>query len=111
MQFCSATCLGCAAVGFATLAAALLLFVLNWSLVCAAVHEPECDEPMEQVTAGERALVVVAISEQGVGEICLFGRDGPCFVSARSADATPLYKGSSVVVIRYQRGIAHVRPV
>lgn len=92
MLLCSVTCLSCAAVGFATSAAALLLFVLGWSLLSVAAQESECDEPVARATAGERALVVVEISEHGIGEICLLGGDDPCFVSARSADATPLPK-------------------
>ncbi len=48
--------------------------------------------------------------ENGTGEM-IFSQDGVRrAASARSEDGRPIAKGVEVVVTRYERGIAYVRP-
>jgi hypothetical protein len=109
MDACTDSCLGCALMGLAVAAALGVLAVLARSILSIVADAQREDAP-GTVAPGELALVVAPIRPRGTGEICLHGPGGPRFASARSEDAQELEKGTAVVVERYWRGIAHVRP-
>ncbi len=46
----------------------------------------------------------------GIGEIIFSQTGARRSTAARSEDGTPIHRGTEVVVIRYERGIAYVRP-
>lgn len=60
---------------------------------------------------GTSAKVVSPIRAAGVGEI-VYTKNGSRFTSgARSVNEQPIVKGSEVVILKYERGIAYVQPV
>jgi hypothetical protein len=60
---------------------------------------------------GTPARVVSPIREGGVGEI-VYSKGGVRFTSgARAEDGQPIERGTSVVIIRTDRGIAYVEDV
>jgi hypothetical protein len=67
-------------------------------------------DPMEYDLRGTYARVVSGIARDGTGEI-MYTKGGTRSVAgARSADGSPLPKGSDVMVVRYERGLAYVVP-
>ena len=67
-------------------------------------EETEMEGLIARVSDGVRAL-------DGVGEI-LFSQSGTFrSAAARSEDGIAIARGTEVVVLRYQRGIAYVRPI
>jgi hypothetical protein len=65
-------------------------------------------DPMEYDLRGTYARVVSGIARDGTGEI-MYTKGGTRSVAgARSADGSPLPKGSDVMVVRYERGLAYV---
>jgi hypothetical protein len=58
---------------------------------------------------GTLATVTVPIREGGTGEIVYVHEDARCSAGARSDSGEPIVKGSEVIVVRYERGIAYVR--
>jgi membrane protein implicated in regulation of membrane protease activity len=59
---------------------------------------------------GTLARVTVTIPRSGSGEIVYTQGGSRKTAAARSADAQEIGKGTEVVVLRYERGTAHVRP-
>ena len=60
---------------------------------------------------GTPARVVSSIRPGGVGEI-VYSKAGNRFTAgARSVDEEPVAKGTEVVILGYERGIASVQPV
>ena len=59
---------------------------------------------------GTLARVTVTIPPGGSGEIVYAQGGARKAVAARSADGQAIGKGTEVVVLRYERGTAHVRP-
>lgn len=109
MDACTDCCLRCAFMGLAVAVGLGLLGVLIRSILWIVADAQPEDTP-NPVFVGELALVVAAIGPGVTGEICLHGPSGPRFASARSEGDLALEKGAAVVVERYGRGIAHVRP-
>jgi hypothetical protein len=67
-------------------------------------------DPLEYDLRGTYARVVSGIAANGTGEI-MYTKGGTRSVAgARSADGSPLPKGSEVMVVRYERGLAYVVP-
>lgn len=67
-------------------------------------------DPVEFRLEGTLARVTRPISADGIGEIA-FSRDGTRrSEGARSATGRPIAVGTEVVIVRYERGIAHVEP-
>jgi hypothetical protein len=67
-------------------------------------------DPMEYDLRGTYARVVSGIAQDGTGEI-MYTKGGTRSVAgARSADGSPLPKGTDVMVVRYERGLAYVVP-
>jgi membrane protein implicated in regulation of membrane protease activity len=59
---------------------------------------------------GTLARVTVTIPRDGSGEIVYTQGGSRKTAAARSADGQEIGKGTEVVVLRYERGTAHVRP-
>ena len=74
--------------------------------------------PRERVlTAEETEMpgVIAQVSDSirdkdGIGEIIFSQTGARRSTAARSEDGTPIQRGTEVVVIRYERGVAYVRP-
>jgi membrane protein implicated in regulation of membrane protease activity len=67
-------------------------------------------EPMDFQMVGAVGKVNIAIRSQGTGEIIYVQGGTRRSAGARSDDGKPLSKGAEVVVTRFERGIAYVRP-
>jgi membrane protein implicated in regulation of membrane protease activity len=67
-------------------------------------------EPMDFQMVGAVGRVNIAIRTGGTGEILYVQGGTRRSVGARSEDGTSLEKGAEVVVTRFDRGIAYVRP-
>lgn len=91
----------------AGLVGAALVFVFIAKVLLA--HERELD-PADYDRVGVLARITSSIRAGGTGEIVfsLGGTRQTC--GARSEDGDALAKGTEVVVTRYERGIAYVRP-
>jgi len=72
-------------------------------------HERDLD-PADYEMVGVLGRLSTTLRENGTGEM-IFSQDGSRrAASARSEDGQPIAKGVEVVVTRYERGIAYVRP-
>jgi len=72
-------------------------------------HDRDLD-PADYEMVGVLGRLSSTVRENGTGEM-IFSQDGVRrAASARSEDGRPLAKGVEVVVTRYERGIAYVRP-
>jgi membrane protein implicated in regulation of membrane protease activity len=72
-------------------------------------HDRDLD-PADYEMVGVLGRLSSTVRENGTGEM-IFSQDGVRRVaSARSEDGQPIAKGVEVVVTRYERGIAYVRP-
>ena len=72
-------------------------------------HERDLD-PADYEMVGVLGRVSSTVRENGTGEM-IFSQNGVRrAASARSEDGRPIAKGVEVVVTRYERGIAYVRP-
>jgi hypothetical protein len=67
-------------------------------------------DPMEYDLRGTYARVVSGIAPSGTGENMYTKGGTRAVAGARSADGNPLPKGSDVMVVRYERGLAYVVP-
>ena len=93
---------------FSGLAGATLLWAILFKLLL----------PRERVlTAEETEMpgVIAQVSDSirdngGIGEIIFSQTGARRSTAARSEDGTPIQRGTEVVVIRYERGVAYVRP-
>jgi membrane protein implicated in regulation of membrane protease activity len=84
--------------------------ILFWFLVRVLLpHEKELTAA-DTATEGVLGLITSPVREGGTGEI-QFSQDG-CrrFAPARSDTGSVLARGTEVVVMRYEQGIAYVRP-
>lgn len=72
-------------------------------------HDRDLD-PADYNMIGVLGRVISTVREGGTGEM-IFSRDGArrC-VAIRSEENQPIPKGAEVVIMRYERGIAYVRP-
>jgi len=83
--------------------------IVFWFLVKLTQYDRSLD-PADYEMAGVIGRVNVTIREGGTGEI-VFSQAGTRRVSgARSDNGTPIAKGTEVVIARYERGLAYVRP-
>lgn len=65
-------------------------------------------DPLDYDLRGTYARVVSGIAQNGTGEIMYTKGGTRAVAGARSADGTPLPKGTEVMVVRYERGLAYV---
>jgi membrane protein implicated in regulation of membrane protease activity len=83
----------------------LLLARLLWPMVSKPLNKADYYLP------GTAARVVSPIREGGVGEI-VYTKAGSRFTAgARSAEGVPIAKGTEVVILGYERGLALVQAV
>ena len=72
-------------------------------------HDRDLD-PADYEMVGVLGRLSTTVRENGTGEM-IFSQDGVRrAASARSEDGRPIARGVEVVVTRYERGIAYVRP-
>ena len=72
-------------------------------------HDKSMD-PADYEIVGVLGRICSSIREGGTGEL-IYSQDGTRKVSgARSEDGRAIAKGTEVVVTRYEKGIAYVRP-
>ncbi len=75
---------------------------------------PMMSKPMNRADfslPGTPARVVSSIRAGGVGEI-VYSKAGSRFTAgARNVDGQPIARGTEVVIIKYERGVAYVQPV
>lgn len=91
----------------AGLCGAALVFWFLFRVLLA--HDRDLD-PADYEMVGVLGHVSSSVRENGVGEM-IFSQDGMRrAASARSEDGRAIAKGVEVVVTRYERGIAYVRP-
>jgi membrane protein implicated in regulation of membrane protease activity len=84
--------------------------ILFWFLVRVLLpHERELTAE-DTAILGVYGVVTGAIREGGTGEMQFSQSGSRRFAPARSEAETPLARGTEVVVMRYERGIAYVRP-
>jgi len=82
--------------------------LLFWFLVRVLLpHERELTAA-ETATVGMLGLVTAPIREGGTGEIHFSQNGARCFAPARSDTGAALARGTEVVVLRYEQGIAYV---
>ena len=98
---------------------ALLLSILSglaggsivfWFLAKVLVGRERDLDPADYCMTGVLGHVSSPIREKGTGEI-IYSQEGTrrtC--GARSEDGKPIPKGTEILVTRYQKGIAYVRP-
>jgi hypothetical protein len=80
-----------------------------WFLARLTTHDQPLD-PADYEMVGVLGRVSSPIRPTGTGEI-LYLRDGAHkAVPARSEDATPVSRDTEVIVTRYEKGVAYVRP-
>jgi membrane protein implicated in regulation of membrane protease activity len=66
--------------------------------------------PADYKMEGTIARVTVPIIEGGVGEIVYTMGGSQRSDGARSADGSPIERGTEVVIVRFERGLAYVEP-
>lgn len=67
-------------------------------------------DPSDYEHVGTVGRIATAIRERGTGEI-VYAKGGTRHVeAARSALGTPIPRGTEVVIVRHERGVAYVRP-
>ena len=91
------------------LVGASILYVLLFKLLLPRERVLSLDDTRMEGTLARVSDEVRALD--GIGEI-LFSQTGARRAApARSEDGTPIPRGTEVVVLRYERGIAYVRPL
>jgi membrane protein implicated in regulation of membrane protease activity len=84
--------------------------ILFWFLVRVLLpHEKELTAE-DTATLGVCGVVTGTVREGGIGEIQFSQNGSRRFAPARSETGTALTRGREVVVMRYEQGIAYVRP-
>ncbi len=101
---------GVLALGFALLSGLIGAAVVFWFLFKVLLKHDRDLDPADYEMVGVLGHVSSVVRENGTGEM-IFSQNGVRrAASARSDDGHPIAKGVEVVVTRYERGIAYVRP-
>jgi hypothetical protein len=91
------------------LAGGMVMFALLARVLWPMMTKPL--EPADFSLPGTAARVTSGIRSGGVGEI-VYSKNGIRFTAgAKSLDSEPLARGSEVVIVSYERGLAYVRDV
>ena len=99
-----------AALGFAVVSGLMGAAVVFWFLFKVLLKHDRDLDPADYEMVGMLGRVSSVVREQGIGEM-IFSQEGVRrAASVRSEDGQPIAKGIEVVVTRYERGIAYVRP-
>ncbi|HVT93515.1 MAG TPA: hypothetical protein VHD76_11775 [Bryobacteraceae bacterium] len=98
------------AFGLAAAAGAAGAAVVFWFLVKVMLKHDYTLDPSDYDMAGVLGHITSPVREGGTGEM-IFLRDGArSSAAARSESGAPIARGTEVVVTRFERGIAYVRP-
>ena len=92
---------------FTGVGAAAMVF---WFLARVLMSREAALDPADYEMTGVLGKLTIAIRPGGTGEL-VYSQEGTRRVAgARSEDGAPIPKGSEVIVTRYEKGIAYVRP-
>ncbi|HTX38748.1 MAG TPA: NfeD family protein [Bryobacteraceae bacterium] len=98
------------ALGVATLSGIGAASVVFWFLAKVLMAREQALDPADYDMVGVLGRLSIPIRAGGTGEL-VYSQEGTRRVSgARSEDGVPIPKGAEVMVTRYERGIAYVRP-
>ncbi|PWU12651.1 MAG: hypothetical protein C5B51_00285 [Terriglobia bacterium] len=99
-----------AALGFATLSGLGAAAVVFWFLAKVLMAREAALNPADYEMVGVLGRVSIPIRQGGTGEI-IYSQEGTRRVAgARAEEAVAIPKGAEVLVTRYEKGIAYVRP-
>jgi membrane protein implicated in regulation of membrane protease activity len=84
--------------------------IIYWFLAKVLIRKDEELNPADYVMTGVLGRISSSIRDGGTGEIIYSQQGTRCTCGARSEDGKPIAKGVEVLVTRYQKGIAYVRP-
>jgi membrane protein implicated in regulation of membrane protease activity len=84
--------------------------VVFWFLAKVLVGREQDLDPADYRMTGVLGHVSSSIREKGTGEIIYSQEGSRRTCGARSEDGKPIAKGTEILVTRYQKGIAYVRP-
>jgi membrane protein implicated in regulation of membrane protease activity len=99
-----------AALGVATLSGIGAASVVFWFLAKVLMAREAALDPADYEMVGVLGRLSIPIRAGGTGEL-VYSQEGTRRVSgARSEDGVPIPKGAEVMVTRYEKGIAYVRP-
>jgi membrane protein implicated in regulation of membrane protease activity len=97
-------------LGVATLSGIGAASVVFWFLARVLMAREASLDPADYEMVGVLGKLSIPIREGGTGEL-IYSQEGTRRVAgARSETGTPIAKGSEVIVTRYEKGIAYVRP-
>jgi membrane protein implicated in regulation of membrane protease activity len=98
------------ALGIATLSGIGAAAVVFWFLAKVLMAREAALDPADYDMAGVLGRISIPIRAGGTGEL-IYSQEGTRHVSgARSEDGIAIPKGAEVMVTRYEKGIAYVRP-
>ena len=98
------------ALGLALVSGLIGAALVFWFLFKVLLKHDRDLDPADYEMAGVLGRLSSVVRENGTGEM-IFSQNGVRrAASARSEDGHPIAKGVEVVVTRYERGIAYVRP-
>lgn len=84
--------------------------IVFWFLVKVMLKHDRTLDPSDYDMIGVLGTVSSPVRNGGTGEL-IFLRDGArCSAAARSESGTPIARDTEVIVTRFERGIAYVRP-
>jgi membrane protein implicated in regulation of membrane protease activity len=98
------------ALGVATLSGIGAASVVFWFLAKVLMAREQALDPADYDMVGVLGRLSIPIRAGGTGEL-VYSQEGTRRVSgARSEEGVPIAKGAEVMVTRYEKGIAYVRP-
>jgi membrane protein implicated in regulation of membrane protease activity len=98
------------ALVFALAGGLLAAYIVRWFLVTVLRAGGETLDPREFERVGVLARVTSSIRAGGVGEIVWEQHGSRMVTSARAATTDPIARGTEVLILRVERGIAVVEP-
>jgi len=96
-------------LGFSLLSGLAGAGLVFWFMVRVLMPMEKTLEPSDTDMTGVIGRLSGGIPAKGMGEIIFSQNGSRRAVAVRSDDGTPIERGTEVVVMRYQRGIAYVR--
>ena len=98
------------ALGIATLSGIGAAAVVFWFLAKVLMAREAALDPADYDMVGVLGRISIPIRDGGTGEL-IYSQEGTRHVTgARSEDGIAIAKGAEVMVTRYEKGIAYVRP-
>jgi membrane protein implicated in regulation of membrane protease activity len=99
-----------AALGLATLSGLAGAAIVFWFLAKVLIPREAALDPADYEMVGVLGKLSIPIRLGGTGEL-IYSQEGTRRVAgARSEDGAAIAKGAEVIVTRYEKGIAYVRP-